>query len=176
MRIATKTFLFSGLIAISAWSTSAFANLDDIQIASAKAAAFQMIEPEVKAIEAAYQIEHPGWTLSTLNLSAPINKIDYMVIEPEFLRQIFHLGDVTRVVVRAYILMYSPDGKNAGGLHAKYNRETGIFSRSCFRLLIDLKPNGEVVGIEENDFSNTMSYDPPIKYLTEAELHKKFKL
>lgn len=83
-----------------------------------------------------------GWTLTIDNPQKPLAEPEWQVI------RIFVRRGVTRVAVRGLVNAVSPEG------HIRW-------AASSFRILMDLSPEGELIGAaESNLFNNQLSHDP----------------
>lgn len=114
----------------------------DLQIDNAKKAAFEVVEKIARDRESIILTARPGWRLTSLDLKSanPTNAYKATPIQL-FTRK------VNRIAVRAYINAVSPEGK------------VDWFAGGHYRILVDLKDNGEVIAAEINFFNNLMSYE-----------------
>lgn len=115
--------------------------LSDSQIQTALAAARPLAEVSSQTMPFYRRRGLEGWTLTIDNPEKPQAAPEWQVI------RIYRIRHVTRVAVRGIVNAVSPQGQIRWAV-------------SSFRILMDLSPNGELIGqAESNLFSNQLSTD-----------------
>jgi hypothetical protein len=141
-----KVFMIAFLTCLSFSVAHADAKATPEQIENARKAAVSMVEAIALEKQGVLLAQNPGWSFSPFNpKDADHDKLIQVIPIQLFSRH------ANRIAVRMSLQAIGPNG------------EVKWFAGGNYRILVDLKDDGEVIAAELNYYNNLMSYDEPVK-------------